>query len=203
MTTAAFNDTRRRYLDTQLEAVRERTHRIIGPLSEDALERQHESIMSPLVWDVGHVGNFEELWLLRVLDGRTPHDERLDAVYNPFENPRWCRGDLDLLDRDEAVIYLRDVRADALQLLRHRRFDPEDTLTRDGYLFDMVVQHEAQHQETMLQALDLRPDLEPYPWSDPNLHQLSRRLEATTAIAAVRSPPRASRSGRAAFNRSS
>ncbi len=162
MTDIAIDD-RRRLLESRLEAVRSRTHRMIDPLDEDALERQHQSIMSPLVWDVGHVGNFEELWLLRVLGGRDPHDERLDHVYNPFENPRWCRGDLDFLRRREALEYLRDVRQDALTFLRRRPFDPEDGLMRDGYVFDMVVQHEAQHQETMLQALDLRPDLDPYP----------------------------------------
>ncbi len=156
-------DARRGLLERRLDEIRERTLRLIDPLDEDALERQHQTIMSPLIWDVGHVGNFEELWLLRILDDRIPHDERLDHVYNPFENPRWCRGDLDLLHRREALEYLADVRGEALAVLRRRPFDPDDRLVRDGYVFDMVVQHEAQHQETMLQALDLRPDLAPYP----------------------------------------
>lgn len=157
------HDRRRRSLEDDLGSVRSRTHRMMDALTEDDLERQHHSIMSPLIWDVGHVGNFEELWLLRVLDGREPHDERLDHVYNPFENPRWCRGDLGILHRREALEYLREVRGEALSLLRGRAFDQGDPLARDGYVFDMVVQHEAQHQETMLQALDLRTDLDPYP----------------------------------------
>jgi iron(II)-dependent oxidoreductase len=165
-------ENRRESLEANLQAIRDRTMRIIAPLDEDALERQHVSIMSPLIWDVGHVGNFEELWLLRILDGRSAHDERLDHAYNPFENPRWCRGDLDFLHRGEALEYLSEVRGDAIDILRRRSFDGEDELVKDGYVFDMVVQHEAQHQETMLQALDLRTDLEPYPI-------------ATTPIAAV------------------
>ncbi len=163
VTTGIDQSSRRRDLESGLAAVRDRTHRLIAPLTEDDLERQHHSIMSPLVWDVGHIGNFEELWLLRVLDGREPHDVRLDHVYNPFENPRWCRGDLDVLGRRDAIEYLREVRRDALSILGGREFDPDDGLTRHGYVFGMVIQHEAQHQETMLQALDLRPDLDPYP----------------------------------------
>jgi hypothetical protein len=145
MTIITIGD-RRALLEARLETVRERTHRMIDPLDEDDLERQHQSIMSPLVWDVGHVGNFEELWLLRVLESRRPHDERLDRVYNPFENPRWCRGDLDLLHRRQALDYLREVRGEALAILRRRPFDPEDPLMRNGYVFDMVVQHEVQRR---------------------------------------------------------
>ena len=31
--------------------------------------RQHSPLMSPLVWDLAHVGNYEELWLLRAVAG--------------------------------------------------------------------------------------------------------------------------------------
>ena len=33
-----------------------------------------------------------------------------------------------------------------------------DPLLRDGYVYRMVLQHEAQHQETMLQVLDMPED---------------------------------------------
>lgn len=170
MMDATTIDARRRLLERDLKSVRVRTMGMIDPLSEDDLEKQHLSIMSPLVWDIGHVGNFEELWLLRILDGREAHDENLDQIYNPFENPRWCRGDLDFLRRPDAIEYLGEVRGDALELLRTKEWDPENGLLADGYVFDMVVQHEAQHQETILQALDLRSDLDPYKiFNRPNI----------------------------------
>ena len=145
-----------------LEYYRDRTKQMIARLSDDDVHRQHDSIMSPLIWDVGHVGNFEELWLLRRLDGRAAHDLRLDEMYNPFDNPRWSRGNLPLLDRSEALEYLDEVRGDVLEIVRHTDLDPANPLVRDGYVFRMVIQHEAQHQETMLQALDLRDDLPAY-----------------------------------------
>lgn len=145
-----------------LERYRSRTKRLIRPLSDDDVHRQYDPIMSPLVWDVGHVGNFEELWLLRQVGGRAAHDPRYDDIYNPFDNPRWTRGDLPILSRDEALEYLDEVRGDALTLLHQTDLEPTAPLLADGYVFEMVIQHEAQHQETMLQALDLRRDLSPY-----------------------------------------
>jgi len=149
-------------LESLLDRVRRRTHTMVDPLSYDDVHKQFDDIMSPVVWDVGHVGNFEEYWLLRELDGRPAQDETYDRIYNPFDNPRWSRGDLPLLDREEAFDYLAEVRGDVFELLKTTSFDPDSPLLRDGYVYNMVIQHEAQHQETVLQALDLRPDLEPY-----------------------------------------
>lgn len=153
----------KRHLVSRLGIHRERTKWLLDPLDDDDVHRQHDSIMSPLVWDVGHVGNFEELWLLRELDGRAAHDPLYDRMYNPFDNPRWTRGSLPLLARSDALEYIDEVRGDALAILSRADLDPSIPLVRDGYVFNMVIQHEAQHQETMLQALDLRGDLAPYP----------------------------------------
>jgi gamma-glutamyl hercynylcysteine S-oxide synthase len=152
----------RRQLASDLEAVRGRLAAMVEPLDADTMHRQHDRIMSPLVWDVGHVGNFEELWALREVAGRPAHDPALDHVYNPFENPRWVRADLPILQQLAAEQYLADVRAEALELLRTVPLGPERPLLADGYVFRMLVQHEAQHQETMLQTLDLSGFLPPY-----------------------------------------
>jgi len=180
MTDAA--QVRRRTLRRHLESIRARTARLVAPLDEDDLTRQFDRIMSPVVWDVGHVGNFEELWLLRTVAGRPAHDPRLDLVYNPFENPRWCRGDLDILGPAEADEYLREVRGDALEILRTADLGSDDPLLRDGYVFEMVSQHEAQHQETVLQALDLRTDLEPYPPAAHRRIPAARRVDDTERV---------------------
>lgn len=149
-------------LASGLERYRTRTKGLIGPLNDEDVHHQYDPIMSPLVWDVGHVGNFEELWLLRQVGGNAAHDPRYDDIYNPFDNPRWTRGDLPILSRSEALQYLDEVRGDALTMLEQTELEPTAPLLRDGYVFEMVIQHEAQHQETMLQALDLRQDLSPY-----------------------------------------
>ncbi len=173
----------RSQLEAGLEHYRSRTKQMFLALNDDDVHRQHDSIMSPLVWDLGHVGNFEELWLLRRIDGRPAHDPRLDEMYNPFDNPRWARGDLPLLDRNEALDYIDEVRGDALEIVRRSDLDPANPLIRDGYVFRMVIQHEAQHQETILQALDLRDDLPPYSLGGHRSSATTRTVDDTERIA--------------------
>lgn len=142
-----------------MDAGRRWTYTLLDPLDDEALHRSHSRIMSPLVWDLGHIGNFEELWLLLALGDDSLHDPDLDRVYNPFDNPRWVRADLPILARGDATDYVAGIRARALDLLRASDVDdPDQPLLADGYVWQMVAAHEAQHQETMLQALDLRGD---------------------------------------------
>ena len=46
--------------------------------------------MSPILWDLGHIAHFEELWLPRNLDGPIEFVE-MPGMYNPFEHPRSTR----------------------------------------------------------------------------------------------------------------
>ena len=51
---------------------------------------------------------------------------------------------------------MRDVRERVLARLAAVDFDHPSPLTRDGYVYRMVAQHEAQHGETILQTLQLK-----------------------------------------------
>ena len=53
--------------------------------------------MSPLVWDLGHIAAFEDLWLVHRYGGRPLLREDLADVYDAFETPRAERGDLPFL----------------------------------------------------------------------------------------------------------
>ncbi|MGO9960096.1 MAG: hypothetical protein ACLP50_29660 [Solirubrobacteraceae bacterium] len=50
--------------------------------------------MSPLVWDLGHIAAFEDLWLANH-DGGRPllRDDPMD-IYDALETPRAARGSL-------------------------------------------------------------------------------------------------------------
>lgn len=145
-----------------LDKVRNRTFALARPLGYDDLHRQYSTIMSPLVWDIGHVGNFEEYWLLRELHGRAPYNQDLDEVYDPFDNPRSTRAGLPILGLEAATKYLEEVRHEVAARAKTVELDPGNPLVADAYVFNMIVQHEAQHQETMLAALNIRADLDPY-----------------------------------------
>ena len=146
-----------------LTEARARTLLLIGPLDRDELRTQHSPLMSPIVWDLGHIAHFEEVWLLEKLHGRHGADgEGLRGMYNPFENPRSERDDLPLPEAYEALDYMAAVRRDALSGLARVDLSSQDPLLRDGFVFRMVLQHEYQHNETILQTLQLKQG-RPYP----------------------------------------
>ena len=151
-------------LAAQLHAARRRTLELLAPLSDEELVKQHSPLMSPLAWDLAHTGHFEELWLVRTIGGERVSDGRFDRVYDAFEAPRAERPNLDLLSPAEARAYVADVRSRVLEVLDEIELDSEDPLLRDAFVYGLIVQHEYQHQETILATLQLRDA--PYPFDD-------------------------------------
>ena len=150
-------------LATALGEAREQTRRLLAPLDAEALSAQHSELMSPLVWDLAHVGWYEEYWLLRQLGAETTDRGEFDEIYDAFANPRSDRPNLPLLDPDAAWAYCDEVRARALEHLDSLDLSAEERLLEDGYAYGLVIQHELQHNETMLQTLQLRTELYPLP----------------------------------------
>jgi len=85
----------------------------------------------------------------------------MPGIYNPFEHPRRVRGALDLPGRDEVLEILAEVRQRVLEKIETLDLEAGDPLLRDGYVYAMVAQHEYQHNETILQTLQLKLG-EPY-----------------------------------------
>jgi iron(II)-dependent oxidoreductase len=158
---------------TQLEDARRRTLALIEPLTDAELERQYSALMSPLVWDLAHIGHFEELWLLRELAGEEASAPGYDDLYDAFAHVRAERADLPLLGPDRARAFLADVRGRALDVLERADLDSAEPLLAGGFVFGLVIQHELQHQETMLATLQLREEAYPLPPAPPP----GRRLE--------------------------
>jgi iron(II)-dependent oxidoreductase len=139
----------------RLEEARARTFLLVAPLSDEELHTQHDPLMSPILWDLGHIAHFEELWLTRNLDGPIEFVE-MPGLYNPFEHPRSTRGALPLPAIDRCRVVMDEIRGRVLARLAAT--DPNDAnpLLRDGYVYRMVLQHEYQHNETILQTLQLK-----------------------------------------------
>ncbi|MCA1731236.1 MAG: SUMF1/EgtB/PvdO family nonheme iron enzyme, partial [Actinobacteria bacterium] len=77
-------------------------------------------------------------------------------MYDASLHPREERPSLELLNREDADRYLDAVRKAVLQTLKDANFDGDDPLLKDGFVYNMILQHEAQHNETMLQTLQLK-----------------------------------------------
>jgi iron(II)-dependent oxidoreductase len=145
----------REQLARALADARDRTLRLVE-FDDAELRRQYDPLMSPLVWDLAHIGWQEELWLLRENNPDRPGllEPAVERCYDAFLNSRASRVDLPLLTPAEARSYCATVRNKAL--------DGLDALPQDGsrpeseFIFGLVISHENQHDETMLQALNLR-----------------------------------------------
>jgi iron(II)-dependent oxidoreductase len=145
----------REHVAAELVRGRERSMVLTESVDESDLVRQHSPLMSPLVWDLAHIGSQEELWLVRDVGGREPLRPEIDGLYDAFQHTRSSRVALPLLTPPEAKQYVAEVRDKALDALersplRGRRLEDQ------AFAFGMIVQHEQQHDETMLATHQLR-----------------------------------------------
>jgi iron(II)-dependent oxidoreductase len=141
---------------TALADARERTLALVAPVSDADLDRVHSPLMSPLAWDLGHIAAQEDLWLCVNAAGLEPLRPDLMVVYDASETPRADRGEIPYLRRTEALAYMGAVRERALAVLADADVSPaSDPLNANGFVWDLVIQHEHQHNETMLQTLQL------------------------------------------------
>jgi iron(II)-dependent oxidoreductase len=147
---------------TRLAEARARTLLLLEPLDDEQLNRVYSPILSPLAWDLGHIANFEELWLVQTIGGREPLHGDIGRFYDAIENPRKTRGGLPILRDAELRSYLEQVRERTLEVLDEIELDDSDApLLRDGFAYEMLIAHEHQHNETMLQLLQMVERYEP------------------------------------------
>ena len=138
----AMSDGVKTLVAAELGAARRRSLAILDPLDDDDLSRQHSRLMSPLVWDLAHVANYEELWLLRAAAAHPGVRRDVDHLYDAFRHPRANR----LAAR---------VRDEVLAVLDRTELDPSVALLDRAFVYGMVIQHEHQHDETMLATRQL------------------------------------------------
>jgi iron(II)-dependent oxidoreductase len=140
---------------SELIAARDRSLGLtVDALEECELTSQISPLMSPLVWDLAHIGNYEEQWLLRAAAGAEAVRPEIDDIYDAFEHPRAERPNLPLLTPAESRGYIATVREKVLDSLE--RAPLTGPLTEGGFVYNMVIQHEHQHDETMLATHQLR-----------------------------------------------
>jgi gamma-glutamyl hercynylcysteine S-oxide synthase len=145
----------REHVAERLAAGRDRSTRLTEAVDEADLVRQHSPLMSPLVWDLAHIGSQEELWLVRDVGGREPLRPEIDGLYDAFQHSRASRVELPLLTPDQTRGYVAEVREKALDALERSPLSGR-RLEEHAFAFGMIVQHEQQHDETMLATHQLR-----------------------------------------------
>lgn len=148
----------------RLDSARRRTLTLLQDIPSNLMMEAPDRIMSPPVWDLAHVGNYEELWLLQRVGGLAPTNERYDDMYDAFRHERFERDELPLLDKAQALTYLEAVRERSSSLLQQLDLDDDNNanpLLASGFVVSLIEQHEHQHVETLLQARNLQGDRAP------------------------------------------
>ncbi len=145
---------------------------LIEPLTDEQLNTVYSELLSPLSWDLGHIANFEEEWLVQRVGEMEPIDGVLGRFYDAIENPRQTRNELPILRGSELRAYMAGVRERTLEVLEGVDLDGDDPLLAGGFVYEMLLAHEQQHNETMLQLLQMidgyRPaEVDPGPASEP------------------------------------
>ena len=96
-------------------------------------------LMSPLVWDLAHVGNYEELWLLRGAAGIEAMRPEIDDIYDAFEHPRPTGRPCRCSGPTRPDDYIDLVRRKVLDSLDGVRLDGGNPLLDDGFVYGMVA----------------------------------------------------------------
>src|SRR5829696_1446411 len=154
-----------------LTEARADTLRIFDLAEESELHRSPGFGYRPIIWHLAHMGVFEAYWLLQKLGGQAPPDERYERLFDPIRTPR--EESKELPSRRDMEGYLHRVRGGVLEALDRFDFRQADPLKAGGYIFQLVLEHERQHQETLcylFQLLDpsrkTRPAVPPPATSD-------------------------------------
>src|SRR5690349_20655711 len=73
---------RTRDLVDSLRAIRARTLALVDDLDGERMLGPRLRIVNPPIWEIGHVGWFQEFWVLRHARGLDPMLVNADALYN-------------------------------------------------------------------------------------------------------------------------
>jgi len=121
---------------------RRRTLELLKDLSDEQLMGPRLPIVNPLRWEVGHVGWFQEHWVLRHALERTPSRADGDALYDSSAVPHDTRWELPLPSRAETLAYLDGIQARVREALAGGALEGERE-----YFVRLAVAHEDMHAE--------------------------------------------------------
>lgn len=139
-----------------LQTVQKLVNQAGRQLNDHDYRQQYHADLSPLGWHVGHCAFLETFWLRETLladDGETAAHHYL---YFPENLPKPQRGPA-LPDQKAHIDWCEQLQEENQELLLH----PPDTLrahalTENDYLARFLLQHHAQHYETMAMVLTQR-----------------------------------------------
>ncbi|MGR3317405.1 MAG: selenoneine synthase SenA [Candidatus Anammoxibacter sp.] len=127
-----------------LKDARQRTLELIAGLEGDQLIGPKREIVNPLVWEIGHVSFFYEIFVLRLLGYTKPIVRGADDIYDSFKVMHDDRWDAPFLNLKETLGYLETTLNSLVEHLD--RHEPD---ARTTYLCLLAIFHEDMHCEAI------------------------------------------------------
>ena len=117
---------------------------LLDGLSDEQLLGQRGHFIEPPLWEMGHVGWFQEFWILRHLDGAATLLPRSDGIYDAFHVSYTRRWDHAYPSRAESLRYIAEVLRRTVDRLGSR-----EPTAEDAYFYALATLHEDMHAENL------------------------------------------------------
>ena len=117
-------------------------------LADSQLLGQPGHFLEPPIWEIGHVGWFQEYWILRHLDGEATLLPGSDGIYESFNVPYRWRWQHSYPSRQGTLDYIEEVLRRVIARLDSRRPSAEEM-----YFYTLAALHENMHAENLTLVL--------------------------------------------------
>jgi len=127
---------------------------LLDGLTDDQMLGAPAHFLEPPIWEMGHVGWFQEYWISRHLDGHAPLWPGSDGIYDAFNVSYTRRWDHGYPSRGQTLDYITEVLRRSVARLESREPDADD-----AYFYTLAAHHEDMHAENLtliLQTLGYR-----------------------------------------------
>lgn len=136
----------------RLRAIQNKTRQLFAEMNDLQYRLQYHHDLSPAGWHLGHGLFIENYWLHEIIQGNSKHT-RDDSLFIPQNCPKPERGPR-LPPREELLSMLQKHQDEnALMLMEMIPPLSEHPLFKDEYIENFIIQHYAQHYETLHMVL--------------------------------------------------
>ncbi|HWM77142.1 MAG TPA: SUMF1/EgtB/PvdO family nonheme iron enzyme, partial [Methylomirabilota bacterium] len=113
-------------------------------LTDDQMLGAKQHFVEPPIWEIGHVGWFQEYWILRHLDGARTLLPGSDGIYDSFNVSYARRWDHRFPSRQATLAYIGDVLRRSVD-----RLDAREPSLQEAYFYTLAALHEDMHAENL------------------------------------------------------
>jgi iron(II)-dependent oxidoreductase len=121
---------------------------LFADISDSQLLGEQGHFLEPPIWEIGHVGWFQEYWILRNLDGAEPLLPGSDGIYDSFNVSYRLRWTHRYPSRTETLTYIARVLERSVG-----RIDGREPTEKDRYFYTLAALHEDMHAENLTAVL--------------------------------------------------